>query len=55
MRIISSSLGFVRAAKSGSLHMGSDEKSESDFVLPRQRVNHGGQAHQKVNHGGQAR
>ena len=55
MRIISSSSGFVRAAKSGSLHAGSAEDSGSDFVLPRQKVDQGGQARQKINHGGQAR
>jgi len=32
MRIISSSSGFVRAAKSGSLHMGSDENTGSGFA-----------------------
>jgi hypothetical protein len=55
MRIISSSSGFVRVDKSGSLQVGGAENSESDFVLPRQKINHGGQARQKIAHVGQAR
>jgi len=46
MPIILGSSGFERAVKCGSLHVGSAEKSESDFVLPRQKIAHGGQARQ---------
>ena len=38
--------------RSGSLHAGSAEKSDSDFVLPRQKINQGGQARKKIPHGG---
>ena len=48
MRIVSSSSGLVRPAKSGSLHLGSAVNSESDFVFPRQKMDHGGQARQII-------
>ena len=54
MRIILSSSGFVRAAKSGSLQVGGAENSESDLVLPRQKMDHGGQARHKIDQGGRA-
>ena len=39
---------FARPALSGSLHVGSAENSESDFILPRQKFDHGeGAAHHR--------